>query len=104
MEVNYPLVIGILLMVTFAVLIAYFVITRQYRQNAKKAEYIENAVIQNASDEIVKENLDQASDVLKQVKTTASIAKLREIVMAQAVADVQKEKKKSKRRIKRKKR
>ncbi len=101
MEVNYPLVIGILLMVTFAVLLAYFVIKRQYRE---KAEEVENAVIQIETDKIVKENLDQSADVLKQVKTTASIAKLREIVMAQAVADVQKEKKKSKRRIKRKKR
>ena len=101
MEVNYPLVIGILLMVTFAVLMAYFVIKRQYRE---KADEVENAVIQNEADKIVKENLDQSADVLKQVKTTASIARLREIVMEQAAADVQKEKKKSKRRVKRKKR
>ena len=101
MEVNYPLVIGILLMVTFAVLVAYFVIKRQYRE---KADYVENAVLENEADQIVQESLDESAGVLEQVKATASIAKLREIVMAQAVADVQKEKKKSKRRIKRKKR
>ena len=101
MEVNYPLVIGILLMVTFAVLVAYFVIKRQYRE---KADYVENAVLENEADQIVQESLDESTGVLEQVKATASIAKLREIVMAQAVADVQKEKKKSKRRIKRKKR
>ena len=88
-------------MVTFAVLVAYFVIKRQYRE---KADYVENAVLENEADQIVQESLDESAGVLEQVKATASIAKLREIVMAQAVADVQKEKKKSKRRIKRKKR
>ena len=97
MKVNYPVAVGLLLIITLTVLIAYFLIKKQFK---KTEEMMINTVAVNEANEIIQENEDFTSDVVETVKSDARLMAMHNLAMANAKSKLATRKRQSARRPK----